>query len=75
MQKLDGAIQMVTHLSNNTGVLRDTRFLEDNGRVMHVKLFLQLTDGCHVVINRYFVKSHLSSDELLDQTDASTVKR
>ena len=72
--KLDNAIQMVTHFSNNLGVLRDTRVLEENGRLMHVNLVLQMTAGQRVVVNRYFVKSNLSCEELLEQTDTGTVK-
>lgn len=49
--------------------------LEENGRVMHVNLVLQMASGQRVVVNRYFVKSNLTCEELLEQTDASTVKR
>ena len=66
---------MVTQFSNNLGVLRDTRVLEENGRLMHVNLVLQMTAGQRVVVNRYFVKSNLSCEELLEQTDTGTVKR
>lgn len=66
---------MITQISNNIGVLRDTRVLEENGRVMHVNLVLQMTSGQRVVVNRYFVKSNLSCEELLEQTDSTTVKR
>ena len=66
---------MITQISNNIGVLRDTRVLEENGRVMHVNLVLQMTSGQRVVVNRYFIKSNLTCEELLEQTDSTTVKR
>ena len=66
---------MITQISNNIGVLRDTRVLEENGRVMHVNLVLQMNSGQRVVVNRYFVKSNLTCEELLEQTDSTTVKR
>lgn len=73
--KIDGAIQMVTQLSNNMGILRDTRVLEENGKVMHVNLLLQMADGRHIVINRYFIKSNLTCEELLEQAESGTIKR
>ncbi|CBK23220.2 uncharacterized protein [Blastocystis hominis] len=75
VSKQDNALIMITQISNNIGVLRDTRVLEENGRVMHVNLVLQMTSGQRVVVNRYFVKSNLSCEELLEQTDSTTVKR
>ena len=68
--KIDGAIQMVTQLSNNVGILRDT-----NGKVMHVNLLLQMADGRHIVVNRYFIKSNLTCEELLEQAETGTIKR
>ena len=49
--------------------------LEENGRVMHVNLVLQMNSGQRVVVNRYFVKSNLTCEELLEQTDSTTEKR
>lgn len=72
---MDNSIVMTTHLSNNNGVLVDTRTLEENGRLMHVILQLQLTDGRIVVINRYFMKSNLTCEELLEQNEVITTKR
>ena len=72
---MDSAIKMTTHLSNNAGVLYDTRVLENDGRVMHIHLLLQLTDGRRVEITRYFIKSNLSCEELLEQTDTTVSKR
>lgn len=66
---------MTTHLSNNSGVLYDTRVLENEGRVMHICLVLQLTDGRRVEINRYFVKSNLTCEELLEQNETGVTKR
>lgn len=66
---------MTTHLSNNSGVLYDTRVLENEGRVMHISLVLQLTDGRRVEINRYFVKSNLTCEELLEQNETGVTKR
>lgn len=66
---------MTTHLSNNSGVLYDTRVLENEGRVMHINLVLQLTDGRRVEINRYFVKSNLTCEELLEQNETGVTKR
>ena len=73
--KIDGAIQMVTQLSNNVGILRDTRVPEENGKVMHVNLLLQMADGRHIVVNRYFIKSNLTCEELLEQAETGTIKR
>ena len=64
--KIDGAIQMVTQLSNNVGILRDTRVLEENGKVMHVNLLLQMADGRHIVV---------TCEELLEQAETGTIKR
>ena len=66
---------MTTYLSNNVGVLYDTRSLENDGRLMHIHLVLQMTDGRHVEVNRYFIKSNLTCEELLEQTDTGVVKR
>lgn len=66
---------MTTHLSNNNGVLVDTRTLEEGGKLMHIVLHLQMTDGRQVFINRYFVKSNLTCEELLEQNDAVPTKR
>ena len=66
---------MTTHLSNNNGVLVDTRTLEEGGKLMHIVLHLQMTDGRQVIINRYFVKSNLTCEELLEQNDAAPTKR
>lgn len=66
---------MTTHLSNNSGVLYDIRVLENEGRVMHINLVLQLTDGRRVEINRYFVKSNLTCEELLEQNETGVTKR
>ena len=71
---MDNSIVMTTHLSNNNGVLVDTR-TEEGGRLMHVVLQLQLTDGRIVVINRYFLKSNLTCEELLEQNEVVTTKR
>ena len=72
---MDNSIVMTTHLSNNNGVLVDNRTLEEGGRLMHVVLQLQLTDGRIVVINRYFLKSNLTCEELLEQNEVVTTKR
>ena len=72
---MDGAIQMVTHLANNVGILHATRVLEENGKVMHVNLLLQMADGRHIVVNRYFIKSNLTYEELLEQAETGTIKR
>ena len=72
---MDNSIVMTTHLSNNNGVLVDTRTLEEGGRLMDVVLQLQLTDGRIVVINRYFLKSNLTCEELLEQNEVVTTKR
>ena len=66
---------MTTHLSNNSGVLYDIRVLENEGRVMHINLVLQLTDGRRVEVNRYFVKSNLTCEELLEQNETGVTKR
>lgn len=66
---------MTTHLSNNNGILVDTRSLEEGGKLMHVVLHLQMTDGRQVFINRYFIKSNLTCEELLEQNDSTATKR
>lgn len=66
---------MTTYLSNNVGVLYDTRNLENDGRYMHIHLVLQMTDGRIVEVNRYFIKSNLTCEELLEQTDTNVTKR
>ena len=42
---------------------------------MHVVLQLTLTDGRQVIINRFFLKSNLTCEELLEQNDITTTKR
>lgn len=66
---------MTTHLSNNSGVLYDTRVLENDGRVMHINLVLMMTDGRRVEVNRFFIKSNLTCEELLEQNDTGVTKR
>ena len=75
MSRTDNSVIMTTHLSNNNGVLVDTRTLEEGGKLMHVVLQLTLTDGRQVIINRFFLKSNLTCEELLEQNDIATTKR
>lgn len=42
---------------------------------MHVVLQLTLNDGRQVIINRFFLKSNLTCEELLEQNDITTTKR
>ena len=74
VSRTDNSVIMTTHLSNNNGVLVDTRTLEEGGKLMHVVLQLTLTDGRQVIINRFFLKSNLTCEELLEQNDIATTK-
>ncbi|KAK8818581.1 hypothetical protein WA538_003894 [Blastocystis sp. DL] len=74
VSRTDNSVIMTTHLSNNNGVLVDTRTLEEGGKLMHVVLQLTLTDGRQVIINRFFLKSNLTCEELLEQNDITTTK-